>query len=221
MRVRRRLAGAVVLGLILAPVPAEAFELSGGVSVGGIQTGTVPRLAMSPNAGLSWRMESGFLFALNNLFSILPPINTNGFGIYNQTSASIGYASKNNSISAGPSLSSYSMPACGATLCGRVAGIAPGGHLQASIYFSGPIGLSMSATVDWVGGVACSTAAWRQCSLLGPCFDGIQEGINEQSTVDRRSCFPVFRRVQLHRRGLLASRSKRGRSGRGKRRSHP
>ncbi|MFS8070856.1 MAG: hypothetical protein ACMG6S_31190 [Byssovorax sp.] len=142
----------MVLVLVFAPMPAGAVELSGGASVGGLQIGSVPRLAMSPHVDLLWRLESGLLFAVHDVFSILPPSNTTGLGVYNQTSATLGYASENSAISAGPSLSSYSMVACGATRCGRVAGVAPGGHVQASLYFTGTVGVSVSATVDWVGG---------------------------------------------------------------------
>jgi hypothetical protein len=55
-----------VLVLLVVPLPAGAYELSGGVSMGGILAGTVPHLAVSPHAGLSWRMESGFLFEVHD-----------------------------------------------------------------------------------------------------------------------------------------------------------
>jgi hypothetical protein len=42
---------------------------------------------------------------------------------------------------------------CGITfVCGRVAGVALGGHAQADVYFAGPLGISVSASVDWSGG---------------------------------------------------------------------
>lgn len=66
------------IALVALPSPAEAFELSGGVSLGGILAGTEPRLAVSPHAGISWRMESGFLVAAHDLFSILPATNRDG-----------------------------------------------------------------------------------------------------------------------------------------------
>jgi hypothetical protein len=141
-----------VFGLVAVPMPSGAVELSGGVGLGGILAGTVPRLAVSPNAGVSWRMKSGFLFAVHDLFSILPPINKDGAGVDNQTSVAIGYASEKSNFSVGPSLSIYSMPACGVTWCGRVVGLSPGGHGQANVYFAGPWGVSVSANVGWVGG---------------------------------------------------------------------
>jgi hypothetical protein len=103
--------------------------------------------------GLSWRRESGFRIAAHDLFSILTPVNKAGLGVFNKTSMTVGYAWDEGNVSAGPALSIYSMPACGVTLlCGRVAGVAPGGHAQADVYFAGPLGISVSASVDWIGG---------------------------------------------------------------------
>ena len=103
--------------------------------------------------GLSWRRESGFLFVVHDLFSVLAPINKAGLGVYNKTSITIGYARETVNVSAGPSFSIYSMPSCGITLiCGRVAGVALGGHAQGEMYFAGPLGASVSANVDWLGG---------------------------------------------------------------------
>ena len=72
--------------LLMARKPVQAFELSGGLSFGGFQAGAIPRLAVTPHAGISWRRESGFLFAVNDLFNILAPINKAGMGVYNKTS---------------------------------------------------------------------------------------------------------------------------------------
>jgi len=146
-------AAPVVLVLVV-PRPAGAFELSGGVSLGGFQVGsTLPRLAVTPHVGLSWRWESGFLFVAHDLFSILTPVNKAGLGVFNKASITIGYGWEEAQVSAGPSLSIYSVPACGVTLlCGRVVGVAPGGHAQADVYVAGPLGVSVSANVDWIGG---------------------------------------------------------------------
>jgi hypothetical protein len=155
VRTRRRLipwAALFVLVLLVVPMPAGAFELSAGASLGRIVVGTVPHLAVGPHASISWRKESGFLFAVHDMCSILPPINNAGVGVYNQTTVSIGYASEKVTFSAGPSLSIYSMSACGVTLCGRVGGVAPGGRAQTSYYFAGPLGVSLSGSVDWIGG---------------------------------------------------------------------
>jgi hypothetical protein len=139
--------------VLVVPMPAGAFELSGGVSLGGFLAGTIPRLAVSPHGGISWRMKSDLIFEVHDLCGILPPINDDGIGVYNKTSVAIGYASEKTNFSAGPSLSIYSMPACSPTLwCGRVVGVAPGGHAQTDVYFAGPLGVSVSANVDWVGG---------------------------------------------------------------------
>lgn len=138
--------------LLVVAAPAAASELSGGVGLGGILVGTAPRFAVSPHVGMSWRRESGFLFALHDLCSILPTTRKLGVGVYNQTSAAIGYASEEFNLSAGPSLSVYSMDACGATLCGPVVGLAPGGHAQVNLYVTAKLGVTVRANVDWVGG---------------------------------------------------------------------
>jgi hypothetical protein len=92
------------------------------------------------------------LFTVHDLCSVLPATGKLGFGVYNQTSISVGYGSRDVDVSLGPSFSVYSLPACGLTLCGRVVGLAPGGHAQANVYWAGPLGVSVSASVDWVGG---------------------------------------------------------------------
>lgn len=138
--------------LVVIPMPARAFELSGGVNLGVMLAGTIPRIAVTPNAGISWRTESGVLFAAHDHFSILPATSGAGAGVYNQTSAAVGYATKTANFSVGPSLSIYSMLTCGVTWCGRVVGVAPGGHAQVSVYFAGPLGVSLSANLDWIGG---------------------------------------------------------------------
>ena len=135
-RALRRLLLALVAAVLLValPRPARAFEVSGGVSAGGIMAGIVPRFALSAHAGLSWNTERGFLFEAQNLVSILP---MGRIGVYDQTSAAIGYASEKATFSAGPSLAVYSMTACGASLCGRLVGVAPGAAELAA--FSGLI----------------------------------------------------------------------------------
>lgn len=143
---------AVLLVLIGFPMPARGVELGAGISLGGVQAGIVPRLAVSPTMGILWRMNGGLILALHDLLNILPPINNSGLGVYNHASAAFGYAWENGYIDVGPSFSIYSMIACGNKLCGRVSGVSPGGQAQVSLYFTGPLGASVSATVDWVGG---------------------------------------------------------------------
>src|SRR5262249_18501310 len=132
--------------------PVEAFELSVGMGVGGILAGTSPHIAVSPHAGMSWLIRDGFLVAAHDVCSIMPATSALGVGAYNQTIAAVGYASGERDFSVGPSLSVYSMPACGARLCGRVAGLSPGGHVQVNVYLIGPWGISVNGNIDWVGG---------------------------------------------------------------------
>ncbi len=141
----RGLPWAVVLAVV--PTPAEAFELSGGVSVGGIQIGIEPHLAVSPFAGVLWRTDGGFLFEAHNMFSIVAGPRV---GVYNRTAASLGYGWKTGKLSFGPSLSVLSVPVCAGRICDRVVGAAPGGHLQIDWFFVGPLGVSASGNVDWL-----------------------------------------------------------------------
>lgn len=139
--------------LLAAAKPADAFEVSGGVGLGGILAGSKPRFAVTPHAGVTWRMESGFLVTAHEMLSILPATDEHGVGVYNRTSVLVGYAAKGLIFSAGPSLSIYSMIACNAaSLCGRVVGLSPGAYAHADVYFAGPLGVSVSAGVDWIGG---------------------------------------------------------------------
>lgn len=136
-------------GLVVIPATANALEPSFGVSIGGIQVGTDPALAVSPFASLLWRTESGFLLEAHNMFSILP---ASSVGIHDRTSVTLGYAWQTGNVSLGPSLSFYSMLACDTRACRRVGGAAPGGHAQTDWYFAGPLGVSLSANVAWYGG---------------------------------------------------------------------
>jgi hypothetical protein len=139
--------------LLVAPTDAEAFEVSGGVSFGGVLAGSKPHFSVTPQAGITWRTESRFLVAAHEMFSIMPATNKSGVGVYNRTSVVVGYAAESINLSAGPSLSIYFMPACNAaSLCARVVGLSPGLYAQASMYFAGPLGATVSAGVDWIGG---------------------------------------------------------------------
>lgn len=121
--------------------------------MGGILVGTEPKLAVSPFVGLFWRTESGLLFEAHNMVSIIVGPRV---GVYDRTAASIGYAWRTGNFSLGPSLSIYSMHVCntvsGRLFCDRAVGVAPGGHAQTNWYFAGPLGVAVSANVDWAGG---------------------------------------------------------------------
>jgi hypothetical protein len=71
-------AAPLVIGL-MAPYPAHALEMSGGLSLGGFQAGTVPRLAISPHAGISWNRTRYFLITIHDTLSILPPTSMSGW----------------------------------------------------------------------------------------------------------------------------------------------
>jgi hypothetical protein len=143
------LCGCVCALVSSAPAPAQALEFSGGVSVGGIQVGIEPRLAVSPFVGWLWRREGDFRLEVHNMLSIVPGA---GVGVYDRTAVTLGYATKTTTVSFGPSLSIYMMRVCGAVICDRVAGVAPGGRAQFDSYFAGRLGASTSVNVDWAGG---------------------------------------------------------------------
>ena len=128
--------------------------MSGGVSFGGLVIGPDPRFAVSPHAGLSWRLGSSAAFSVHEHFNLLPSVTRLGVGFYSQTSGSVGYAWDAGNLSIGPTLSIYSMPACTLMLCGRVTGVGAGGHAQMNVYFAGPLGVSVSAGLDWIGGTS-------------------------------------------------------------------
>lgn len=120
--------------------------------MGGILIGTDPRIAITPHVSAQWRLDGGFALSTENLLNILPAVNSLGAGLYNQTAVGFGYAWEKANFHIGPSLSIYSTPVCASTYCGRVAGLGLGGHLQANLYLVGPLGASVSANLDWVGG---------------------------------------------------------------------
>ncbi len=148
----RRLCLFSVFGLIFLPSEANAFELSGGVGVGGVLAGAKPRFAVSPHVGISWGADIGFRLAFHDICAILPATNSHGPGVHNQISGGVSYAIEKAEFSLGPSLAVYSIPACNDTDCARVTGVAPGALAQAEVHLTGPLGVSVSATVEWVGG---------------------------------------------------------------------
>ncbi|WP_437593125.1 hypothetical protein [Sorangium sp. So ce1000] len=96
-----------------APAPALALEFSGGVSVGGIQVGTEPKLAVSPFVGWLWRRTGDFRIEVHNVLSIVPGA---GVGVYDRTAVTLGYTTKTGNVSLGPSLSVYMLRVCGAVI---------------------------------------------------------------------------------------------------------
>ncbi|AUX25597.1 uncharacterized protein SOCEGT47_061450 [Sorangium cellulosum] len=115
---------------LLVPTPVEAYDLSAGVSLGWLQAGTVPRLAVGPHAGITWPIQRDIVFTVHDLCTFLPPTPEGGPGVYNQISVDVGYAWKDGNVSAGPSVAFYVMPACGVSLCGLVGGLAVSAHAR-------------------------------------------------------------------------------------------
>lgn len=148
-RLSQAVAHLVLGGCTLLVVPARATEVHAGVRVGAVQIGVDPRLAISPFGGMLWRSESGFLLELSNTFTLSPG---DDWGIYDRSAAVLGYGWPTGHLSVGPALSFYSMPACNYFICDRVRGIAVGGHAVLAYFFAGPLGLSVTGSLDYVGG---------------------------------------------------------------------
>lgn len=143
---------------------ANALELSGGVSAGGLLVGGTPRLAVSPHAGVSWRTEGGFLLLVQDALRVIPAVDRHGVGVYNQTTGALGYAWKAGRFSVGPSLSVFTMPMCGVGWCAPTAGMAAGGQARVDFFFAGSLGVSATLSFEWLntpvvpGGVAAIAA---------------------------------------------------------------
>lgn len=74
-------------------------------------------------------------------------------------------------LSAGLSLVAYSLPICGARLCGQVRGVAPGGSLRLDVfgpYLSGALGISIDCAITYITGSA--SPVWSGVS--GRCAAG-------------------------------------------------
>lgn len=141
----------MTLGL-LVPATAFALDFSVGVSVGAVYVGTRAVPAITPHGRISMHVESGLLLAVLDRPSFLPATNRDGVGIYNHLIAAVGYAWGKGDIQVGPSFAAYYMPACRNKLCGIVAGAGIGADLQLNYFFIGPVGVSVSGNVDWLGG---------------------------------------------------------------------
>lgn len=164
--------GAALAGtLFCTSAPAHAVEGDLGVSVGGMVVGTVPRLAISPHAGVSVRIGDHFRLGARDMLSILPAVDRHGAGVYNQLSPTIELAWRTGNVSLGPSLGIFSMPACGTLRCTRLNGVAPGGTAQAIWYFAGRFGVSARGNVDWISGFgSVLPASLGVVIVAGPVF---------------------------------------------------
>ena len=151
-RTRKRwLATLWTLVLVVTPARVEAFDVSGGVSVGGIMAGSVPYLAVSPHGTVALPLGGDFFIAAHGMASILPG-SGRSLGVYVPISAALTYKWETRTFSLGPSLALFYLPACGVKYCARTTGVAPGAHAQVEAYFLGPFGVSVTGNVDWIIG---------------------------------------------------------------------
>lgn len=72
-------------------------------------SGALHVLLSAPHVGVSWRTEAGFLLLVEDALRVMPAVDRHGVGIYNQTSAAIGYAWRL-ADSASVRLSLFTMP---------------------------------------------------------------------------------------------------------------
>jgi hypothetical protein len=146
------------------------IELSGATGFGALTAGVTPgRFTMSPSASLGVRGEQWF-FVARDTISILGA--TGGrFGIINETTLGGGLFWEAVNVSAGVSLNQYSLPVCGARLCGQLRGLAPGASLRIDIfgpYLSEGLGIAVDCSGTWItGGAAVWSGASVRCSA-GP-----------------------------------------------------
>jgi hypothetical protein len=134
--------------LYLVPLRAEAMEVDFGASVGGMMAGGLPRFALSPYGAVSWPQGDHFVFVIHDMLSLLLTAGNHGPGGYDHLTVAGGVAWGDGKIIVGPSLSIFSMPACGPQWCARVGGFGAGANARADLFFWGPVGLSLSGNVD-------------------------------------------------------------------------
>ena len=133
-----------------------SIELSGATGFGVFAAGVTPgRFAISPSASLSVRGKRGF-FVARDTVSFLGA--TGGrFGINNETTLGGGLFWEFVNLSAGLSLTEFSLPICGPRLCGQMHGISPGASARLDIftpYLSGGLGVSVDCAGAWITGLA-------------------------------------------------------------------
>lgn len=133
-------------------------ELSGATGVGALAVGvTSGRFALSPSASFSVRGERGF-FVARDTVSFLG-VTGGRFGITNETTLGGGLFWERVNLSAGLSLAAYSLPLCGAWLCGQVRGLAPGASVRLDLfgpYLAGALGVAVECAGTWITGDAAS-----------------------------------------------------------------
>ncbi len=135
-----------------------------------------PWFAVSPHVSFSVRGERWF-FVVRDTASFLGA--TGGrFGINHETTLGGGLFWDLGNVSAGLSLTEYSLPLCGPQRCGQVRGLAPGASVRLDLfgpYLSGGLGIAVdcagtritgSAAPVWSGvAVRCSAGPIKNLTL--------------------------------------------------------
>jgi hypothetical protein len=147
----------LAFGLLSRRARADStVEVSGATGLGVIVVGVTPgRFAVSPSGSVSVRGARA-LFVARETVSFLGA-NSGRFGIDGETTVGGGLFWEHLSVSAGLSLTGYSLPICGPRLCGQVRGAAPGASLRADVfgpYLSGALGIALDCAGVWITGSA-------------------------------------------------------------------
>jgi hypothetical protein len=154
-KMKTRRAAAAALGLIAAaavPGPAHGLELSATVTAGLFQVGTSAMFAVMPSLTLRLGPVQGLDLTLADGFMMFPGPGA-PFGFDNRLSVGLGYSWPAFDVDVAGSLSGYWMHACGAELCGRVMGLAPGARARVSYFpWSSSLGITLAGDVGWYGG---------------------------------------------------------------------
>jgi len=161
--------GGCILWLLFCGCPeARAdsnVEISGATGLGALVAGVTPgRLAISPSASLLLRQQSWFLVARDTVSFL--GASGGRFGIANETTLGGGRSWELVNVSVGLSLVAYSLPLCGAWLCGQVSGLAPGVSLRLDVfgpYLSGALGVAIDCSGTWITGNAATV--WSGVSV--------------------------------------------------------
>lgn len=140
-----------LLLLVAFPRRARAFDLSVGLGLGAMTAGNTPYFAVSPHVTIEWPIGGGFFFSVQETASFLPG-SLKGWGFYNPFSVAVSFKWERRTISFGPSIALFYLPACGVLYCAHTFGTAPGLHARAEAYLIGPVGIAASGNVDWIIG---------------------------------------------------------------------
>jgi hypothetical protein len=161
----------------LLAVPAEAdpglqFSASAGLGQFAAGAGSA-RFTIVPTASIVLLPGDRWLLRLDDAVTFLGATG-GGFGMANTTTLAFGARWEAINVSAGLSLSEYSLPLCGTRWCGQARGVAPGVDARLDAFLpsllDGAVGLSATCGTLWI---VDGDSVWSGFSMrfaLGPIF---------------------------------------------------